>query len=84
MVVYTRNVQFGERHHRQWDSEALFFQALKFGDDELEQQVELLARAINLMPRGADCYINRGSLRYKQQYFEQKKRQIRVNFCHVG
>ncbi|MBQ9638843.1 MAG: tetratricopeptide repeat protein [Bacteroidales bacterium] len=63
VVVYTRNVQFGERHHRQWDSEALFFQALKLGDDELEQQVELLTRAIDLMPRDADCYINRGVAR---------------------
>ncbi len=28
VVVWTRNVQYGERHHRQWDSEALFFEAL--------------------------------------------------------
>ena len=60
VVVYTKNVQFGERHHHQWDSEKLFFQALNLGDDEPKRQVELLTQAIALTPRDADCYITRG------------------------
>lgn len=63
VVVYTKNVQFGERHHHQWDSEKLFFQALNLGDDEPKRQVELLTQAIALTPRDADCYINRGIAR---------------------
>ena len=63
VVVYTKNVQFGERHHHQWDSEKLFFQALNLGDDEPKRQVELLTQAIVLTPRDADCYINRGIAR---------------------
>lgn len=63
VVVWTRNVQYGERHHRQWDSEALFFEALSLGDDEPERQVELLTQAIALTPRDFDCYNNRGIAR---------------------
>ena len=63
VVVWTRNVQYGERHHSQWDSEALFFEALRLGDDEPERQVELLTQAIALTPRDFDCYNNRGIAR---------------------